>query len=247
MKDLLLLPLLWQYFLPMNTITFKKAVAGAMFLSAFVAVPTFAATASSTASVHINKNGVVQVVGAEVTGISGNVISAVTRFKNNVMSWVFTTNASTTIAANNAIGAALSDIQIGDKLHVKGQLSTLASSTVVTAARIRDVSSMQSWKVKEGTVQSVNASSNSFVMKKGDKLITVAGNASTTITPVATTTLTIPTIPLNSKVVVTGRLSADGTSLLASKIIVLPANLKKEANRGMLHGLKLGWPHNKNH
>ena len=65
----------------MNTKTLKKAAAGAMLMSTFAAIPVFAASATTTASVHINQNGVVQVVNAEVTGISGNVIQAITHFR----------------------------------------------------------------------------------------------------------------------------------------------------------------------
>lgn len=231
----------------MKTTTTRNVIAGVMIASCFAITPLFAANASSTASVHINGNGVVQVINAEVTGISGNLISAITRFKNSVMNWTFTTNASTTIKANNSLSGTLSDIRVGDKLHVKASTGTLASSTSLVATKIQDVSSMQSWKTKEGTVQSVNASSGSFVLKTREKTLTVAGTASTTIKQsFSTSTLTLATIPLNSRVVVTGRLSADGTSLLASRVLVITTpstatSSKKLLGRGSLHGLKLGW------
>jgi hypothetical protein len=239
-----------------KTLLSSLVISGAL---AFVPVAAFAASATTTAQVNIGGNGIVRVTGAEVTSISGNLISAVTAFKNTVLNWTFATNASTTIAANNSLSANISDIHVGDKLRVAGTISAVNGTLNVAATKIRDVTSTASLKAKTGTVQSVNTSNGTFVLKSGDKLTTIQTNASTTFTLGSGATIaanTLANLPLNAKVSVAGVVSADQTSMTASKVILyLGADTKthesekdhddkkseKKENNGKNHGLKLGW------
>lgn len=213
----------------MKTSNLKTLFSGIAIAGALMAIPvsTFAANATTTANVRINGDGMVHVINAEVTSISGNIINAVTRFKNSVVNWAFTTNASTTIAANNSLTGTTADIRIGDRLKVNGLVSAFGSTISVQADKIKDITSMASWRVKSGTVQSVNTANGTFVLKQDDKLVTVQTNASTTFTLGSTTASTLAGLTLNSKVMVSGVTSADGTSMTASKVNVKATNDNK--------------------
>jgi hypothetical protein len=229
----------------MKTTTIKTLFGSLLFAGAFALAPVavFAAGATTTTSVKINTDGIVRVANAEVTSVSGNIINAVTRFKNNVVSWAFTTNASTTIAANNSHIASTTDIKVGDKLNVTGALSAFGSTISVAATKVLDITSMASWRAKSGTVQSINTSNGTFVLKSGDKLITVQTNASTTFRWKSSATTTLATLPLNAKVRVAGAANSDGTFIAASNIMVVSfgkSSVRKE-NKGADQGLKNGW------
>ncbi len=222
----------------MKTSNLKTLFSGIAIAGALMAIPvsTFAANASTAASVRINGDGIVHVINAEVTSISGNIINAVTRFKNSVVNWAFTTNASTTIAANNSLTGTTSDISVGDRLKVNGLVSAFGSTISVQANAIKDITSMASWRVKSGTVQSVNAANGTFVLKQNDKLVTVQTNASTIFTLGNTTASTLAGLTLNSKVMVSGVMSADGTSMNASKV-----NVKVASDNKSKHEWKKEW------
>ncbi len=221
----------------MKTSNLKTLFSGIAIAGALMAIPvsTFAANATTSAAVRINGDGIVHVINAEVTSISGNIINAVTRFKNSVVNWAFTTNASTTIAANNSLTATTTDIRVGDRLKVNGLVSAFGSTISVQANTIKDITSMASWRVKSGTVQSVNIANGTFVLKQDDKLVTVQTNASTTFAlankignqTASTTPMTLALLTVNSKVMVSGVTNADGTSMTATKVTVKVTNDNK--------------------
>ncbi len=221
----------------MKKTNLKTLFSGIAIAGALMAIPvsTFAANASSTATVRINGDGIVHVINAEVTSISGNIINAVTRFKNSVVNWAFTTNTSTTIAANNSLTGTTTDIHVGDRLKVNGLVSAFGSTISVQANAIKDITSMASWRVKSGTIQSITTANGTFVLKQDDKLVTVQTNASTTFIlgnkigsqTASTTPMTFALLAVNSKVMVSGIMSADGTSMTATKVIVKETNDNK--------------------
>lgn len=175
---------------------------------------------SQGTSFRITQDGVVHVLGAEVTSVSGSVVNAVTRLKNTVINWAFTTNASTTVSTGGKPVAALADIRVGDKLNVSGTLASLGSTITVSANKIADITLLASWRVKTGTVQSVNTGNGTFVLKSDDKTFTVATNASTTYKlAAATSTNTLAGLAIGTKVMVYGTLSNDGAVLTASKVV----------------------------
>ncbi len=231
----------------MKTNTLKTLFGSLIIAGAFIATPvaTFAAGATTTSSVRINGDGIVRVVNAEVTSISGALINAVTRFKNNVVAWTFTTNASTTIAVNNSITAtSTAGINVGDRINVTGPLTALGSTISVTATKLRDITSTALFKVRTGTVQSINAGNGTFVLKTGDKLMTIQTNASTTYA-LGTSTPAFSSLALNAKVAVAGIVNAENTIITASKVTFLSIGTtiknKIKSNNGASHGLKNGW------
>lgn len=210
----------------MKTTTLKTLFGSVAIAGALLAAPvaTYAADvqATSDTSVRINRDGIVSVLGAEVTSVSGNIVNAVTRFKNNVVSWAFTTNASTTIASNGSLSGSIADLKVGDTLHVAGTLTGLGSPMNIAATKIIDVTAFApiTWKSKSGTIQSVNTANGTFVLKHNDKLYTVQTNASTTIQN-GTTATTLGNVAVGTKVAVSGTLNSNGTVITASKVAVV--------------------------
>ena len=120
----------------MKKLTIAKTFGAAALLGAFAVTPAFALDANS--SVTINADGNVRVINAEVTSISGNVINAVTHFKNLVTNWMFTTNASTTVKGGASATSSISGIAVGDKLDVAGILTSFGQPISITASKIVD-------------------------------------------------------------------------------------------------------------
>ncbi len=207
----------------MKTSNLKIVFSGIAIAGALMAIPvsTFAVSDAATAAVRIKEDGRVHVINAEVTSISGNIINAVTRFNNNsVMNWAFTTNGSTTSSTNKSLTGTIIDIRVGDRLTVKGLVSAFDSTNSVQADKIKYITSTASSKVKSGTVQSINAANGTFVLRLGNKFVTVQTNASTTFTLENKTDSTLASLTVNSKVKVSGIMSADGTSITATKVTV---------------------------
>jgi hypothetical protein len=239
----------------MNSYTTKKALGSLTILSALILAPSaFADThATTTGQVSIGRNGHVIVKNAEVTSVSGNVVNALARFANTITSWVFTTNASTTIGANNSMSAATSDIHVGDRINVAGTLASLSATASVNASRILDKTSMAMWRSKSGTVQSVDLANGTFVLKTEEKVFTVKTSVTTVFTAKPTATSTVATnlagLAVGRKAEVTGTINADGTVLSASKVLVKPLIAVNEKKNNGKHkgffklGLALG--HNK--
>lgn len=216
----------------MKTNTFKTLFGSLLVSSFLIAAPAFAADvkASQEASFRVNSDGIVQVIGAEITSVSGNVINAVTRLKNNVVTWAFTTNASTTIVGGSK-SSTTSDLRVGDKLNVTGSLTSLGSTIGVSAGKILDVTLLSSLRAKTGTVQSINTTNGTFTLKADDKVFVVQTNASTTFKlSKATTTQTLSNMVVGQKVTVLGTLSSDGSTITASQVALKAENkkIKKE-------------------
>ena len=230
----------------MKTNTFKTLLGSITVAGALIALPTsaFALDASTTASMQINKNGIVRVVNAEVTSVSGNIITAVTNFKNSLANWVFTTNASTTIKTGIGATSTPSVVKVGDKISVAGALTAFGSTLSVNATKVLDITALASWRGMSGTVTSINATTGTFVIKSGDKTVTVQSNASTTWMTGATTTTPFTNLQIGAKVKLVGTLNADRTVITASKVTINPVKIedtKKKENKGSSHGLKNGW------
>lgn len=223
----------------MKTITLKTGLGAIALAGVLMSVPaaTFAANASTTTSVNINHNGIIRVINAEVTSISGSIINAMATFKNTIVNFAVNTNASTTIAANNSLTAGTADIRVGDKISVTGALSSIGSTIGLTATKVKDTTSMQELKAKMGTVSNINSSTGSFLLTSDGKVFTVNTNASTTYSLGTTTPTTFANLAANAKVVVTGRLSTDGTTITATRIAAKFEDLKKD----MRHNWKNEW------
>lgn len=192
-------------------------------------IATFAAedSVSNQTKVKINSDGIVTIVNAEVTSISGNIIGAVSRFKNTVMNWSFLTSATTTFTGTHGAATTSGNVALGDRINVTGALSSIGSTLGLTVFKIHDVTAQSEWKVKNGRVQSINTTNGTFVLKSDEKLITVKTNASTSFLLGNVASTTLSSMMLNSKVKVYGSFSADGSTFTATKIVVHMGELKR--------------------
>jgi len=136
----------------------------------------------STIELHINNNGKVLIRGIKVTGVSGNVVSGTIAWGSYSLP-ISVNGASVTRVARRFGGtAAVSEISAGDFISVEGSLDQTQSALTVNATFIKDWSIQDKAATFSGTVSSVDAASNSFVLASRQRgSITVNVTASTTI------------------------------------------------------------------
>lgn len=242
----------------MKTKTLKTLLGGAAMAGTIMFMPIAAsaldANATTSSSLRIDRNGTVSIMNAEVTSVTGNVISAITRFKNTVVNWAFATNASTTISVSNTT-ALSNDVLVGDRINVTGAVTTIGSALGLNAASIKSFMPMtkqHSTSTKatygvSGKVMSIHTGNGTFVVKTSNgKLVTVQTNASTTWKLAkATGTTSLANLATNAKVMVLGTASADGALLTATHVVAKldgdSEKKEKKSSKGSSHGLKNGW------
>ncbi len=211
----------------------NSTIGSAALTAAFVLMP-FAASAatlnaSSTTGVIINPNGIVRVIGADVTAVSNGVVNAVTTLGNTILSWIVNISATTKVSGNGTANASTTGIAVGDKVSFRGTLTGTSSPFTVAASKVRDITkSLFPFKhVIGGKVSSVNSAGGSFVIKKGDRSITVLTNASTTITFNGSATTTLASVQAGDEVKVSGTPNADGSVVTATNVVVREHDVKK--------------------
>lgn len=239
----------------MKTTSLKTLLGGAALAGTLMFMPFAAfaldATATTSSSLRISRDGVVHIMNAEVTSVTGTLINAITRFKNTVVNWALSTNASTTVDVSNATQAA-NDVLVGDRINVIGTVTTLGSSLGLNATAIKSfapslkgkATSTASARGISGTIASVSAGSGTFTMKTSyDTMVTVHTNASTTWKIAkATGTVSLANLKAGMKATVVGTAFADGTAVTATRVIAkLDDDTKRKENKGSSHGLKNGW------
>ena len=221
----------------------KKIISCIAILSTVMAVSIFAvaltASAQTTAStpqsvgstleVHIYNNGTALVRGAKVSGVSGNAISATTTFGSYSINWTVGTSSSTNIIKRYGGATVISNIQNGDFISFSGVLNTVASQATVDATSVRDWSLQTTNSTFSGTVSSINATANSFVLATPSKgNITVNIISSTQFTKDGTT-VTISNLNVGDKILqVSGLYDNLSQTLQASTV-------KVYVNQGLLN------------
>ncbi len=137
----------------------------------------------SMLEVHITDKGNVLVRGAKVTAISGNTISAATTWGSASISWNVVTDSGTEFIRRFGGKSSISEISVGDLVSFNGTLQTsVASPFTVQAKIVKDWSVQKQNATFSGTVQSVDATTQSFVLaaeKRGN--ITVLVSTTTVI------------------------------------------------------------------
>lgn len=222
----------------MKTTTMKSLFGKALIAGSLLALPvsTYALDGSSHTSLSIHRDGIIRVLGAQVTSITGNIINAFATFKNSTINFTVATNATTSVAShiNGTASTSLSGLAVGDKINVTGTLGTVGSVLGVNAIKVKEVApkatSTSTVRIKTGAVQSVNTANGTFVITSDNKTVTVQTNSATAFI-MATGAGSLANLSVNTKVAVSGTLSADGTILTASKVITKPVvneNWKKE-------------------
>ena len=211
-------------------------VLGSVAVATIMAVLPMAAfadtqNASASGGVAISANGIVHVIGANVSAVSNGVINAVTTLGTTVINWIVNTSATTKIEANGSAHASTTDISVGDKVSFTGALSGLGSSVTVAASKVRAVTTFPKPNGISGKILAVNTASGSLSIKAGDRIVTVQTTASTTIS-VNGATSTLASLPIGGKVKVTGTVNASGTVITASKITVKSEQDDDDTNKG---------------
>ncbi len=143
-----------------------QKVLGSVAVASLMMIAPLAASAdtlhaSGSTGVVINPNGVVHVIGAEVTSVSNGVFNAVTTFGNVVMSWIVNVSASTKIAAGGSKDATTTDIKVGDKVSFTGSLASSAGNLLTVAAtKVHDFTNFPLRHVDAQATSSVSISTH---------------------------------------------------------------------------------------
>lgn len=172
-------------------------------------------------SLHIQENGLVKVLGAKVTSISGNVINTVVSFGDKAFQWAINVNGDTKITANNTNEATVANIRVNDILRVSGTLSSI-SPLGLTATHIIDTSTMTRNVTVSGTIKSLGTGNTSLVLTHKDgKTITVTTTNTTTVDARNTEGAeTLNSLKVGDRVVIKGTLTGDAQTFTASSILI---------------------------
>ncbi len=195
-------------------------------------------TANANAGLFINGSGIVRAIGAEVTAISGSVISAITHFGSNVITWSITTNGDTKYT-----GAATSSasIKVGDKISVAGTLTGVGSTLSVTATKVREAGDKMMHRIYAGTIASINAAAGTFVLTSGNTSTTVQtdGNTKFSLNGAASA---FSSLIVGEKVGIKGTQSSTTSVVTATQVSARTEDKNKDdSDKGHGHGgLRLG-------
>ena len=155
----------------------------------------------STLEVHIYDDGKVLVRGAKVTSVSGTTVNAVTTWGSVNMAWAINTDSKTKMIRRYGGQSMLSEISVGDFVSFKGNLvNTVASPVTVQAQILKDWSIQKKNATISGSVSSIDATAQSFVVAAGERGdVTVKVTSSTKIVK-GDATMTFADIIVGAKV-----------------------------------------------
>lgn len=212
----------------------KKIISSGAVASLLVIAPLAASAdtlnAHASTGVRINPNGIVRVIGASVTAVSGDVVSAVTTIGSVVMNWAINVSDTTKVSAN-ASATSTSAIKAGDKISFAGVLSSsVGNSLTVAATKLRDLADLSVRHIGAGTISSVNTANGSFVVTNNNRTVTVQTNTSTNIT-VGGVASNLAALTAGDKVVVAGAANAGGSVITATSVVTRPADQGKDTDK----------------
>ncbi|MES2014336.1 MAG: DUF5666 domain-containing protein [Patescibacteria group bacterium] len=235
----------------MNRIT---TILSALSLSAVLIMPGAAFANSdhvkpidgSAVEVAMTSSGDVLVRGAKVTAVSGNTLSASTVWSATNLSWSVTTAAATTFSNKAGAVVSLSDIAVGDTVSFVGHFNA-GNSLSVNASAVKDWTKGVEVKVVSGVVSSVNLAALSFGLQtNAHNALSVQTTTGTTITLKGNAS-TLASLATGDGIKVTGTLSADGSTLTATKLEIMKKENVEEkrmeslAKRWFSNGLFFGF------
>jgi hypothetical protein len=114
---------------------------------------------------------------------SGSTLYVRATWEDSFMRMVVTTNANTVVSKNYGEKATVSDIEVGHRIDVEGQLVSGSDTVTIVAAKIRDAALVKESKTFSGSIKRVDSNSQSFVFTdKSLGEVTVVVLASTPIT-----------------------------------------------------------------
>lgn len=153
------------------------------------------AAVGSTLEAHINNDGSVLLRGAKVTAIAASSLTVTQTWGSYVSTWTVNVEPSTELIRRYGGVSSLSEFSVGDYVATKGMLDTTKVPATINAKVIRDYSIQRENATFTGTVLSVDAGAQSFVLttpNRGNQAIFVSsstvvkqGGATTTFASLA--------------------------------------------------------------
>lgn len=207
-----------------------KKILGTTTLTMLMLMPLSASADSagfrSGTGIFVGENGIVRVIGAQVSSVSDNFINAFTTIGNIVMNWTVNASSTTKVRAGGMATSSMNLIHVGDTIAFSGTTTGTTSPFTVTARKIIDLTTLPFREHVTGTVSNVNATAQTFTVTSGNRTLIVQANASTTVS-VDGTASTFAAIQNGQKVKVKGSLNTANTVLTATTIVV-----KTQSNNG---------------
>jgi len=206
----------------------KKTLGAFLIGSALLVIPAITSAhevsgnAKSGLGVGIHADGIVRVIGAEVSSVSNNVVNAFTTLGGVVMNWAVSIGNSTEIFGNGSANATTSTITAGEKISFSGRLTGVGSTLQVSADTVSDMSAKVLKKMGRsawGEVTSVNSGNASFVLEFKNQSVVVETNSDTDIM-VEGEEGSFGSIVAGDEVRVAGTWNSDTSVLTATKIAV---------------------------
>jgi len=209
-----------------------------MVLSLFVLSPLTLASADTHSNTNfwsngsvgafLSADGMVRVMGATVTAVSGNVINATASFGGSVLNWIINVSADTKIFADGSRSASTTALTVGEKIAFSGSATATSGPAIIVSAKKVVDSSWKDFRKIAGIVAAVNSANGTYIVEtKKDTNVTVQTNANTewkvgpsTSLGASTTTGAFNSVAVGSWISALGTLSADGSVLTASSIAV---------------------------
>ena len=180
----------------------------------------------SSVGAVLGPNGVLRVLGAKVTSVSSNEVSATALYGNSALNFTVKADNDTKVNGSDS-NSSLSNLKAGDKISFSGTIVSSSSSSIIVDADHIISKSLYNDKVKaekedsyKGEVQAVNTADNSLTLKLRDgRTVKVAVSSSTVIT-VDGAVKSLSAIESGDEVKVSGEMNSSSTVLSASKISV---------------------------
>jgi len=184
--------------------------------------------ANTEVSVQINHNGKTLVRGAEVSAVSGSVITASTKWGSSTLVWTINTSGSTQFVQNGGKNknGSLSSVAMGDVISFSGTLNASSTGLVVAADAVKN------WTKKvtttpnvkdtfQGTLQSVASTTlpTSLVLKIDNTNYTVQASSSTIVIGSNWMPTTLSTFVAGDIVRVFGSISASNNTVINAIVI----------------------------
>lgn len=214
---------------------------GQFFVSAVIAsaaIGAFAGIASADSglgvSVDVGANGAALVRGAQVTAVSDTQVDAKTSWGSTVLNWVVKTDSETDYVGKNGKDMARGDIAVGDTISFRGSLDQAVSGLTIKAKVVKDWTKTEAKTKLTGTVASINASLNSFVVTHGNSTTTVQTNSSTDF-EVNGKDGSFADLFLNAKVKIQGMFNASSSVFTANEVEIASSTKKNGWNKEDKH------------
>lgn len=188
---------------------------------------------SSTTSVVMGKEGLIQVMGAKVVSVSGNDINVSVLFGNSPLNFVVKTTSTSKLNGRLLTDAStLSLLKVGDSIGFAGIVASSTSSSIVVngnyvvSQALYNNQGTEDKNSFQGAVKSINTTDNSFTLQLKSGVIVKVLVLNNTVITTDNVVKTLASLQLENKVKVTGTLNTDGNIITASKVSIESATVQ---------------------